>query len=280
MAAKPSVARLEVVRPDPPSEGEDVWEATPPSVGGDPGPWGNAFVALNRALVDPLGGHEFPAPPRPGSSHAHAIGYWAAALHLLIYRLGWLDPVVGLDQWQELGSPVEDIPTLLLRDIFLADGQLELLHGWLRTGPASTWATEIARTVGAGIPVLRAAERPDPELLERAELARTHNPLSGGSDSLHLGSHAMTAVDVDSEHDSAEMFRSSPGDRRAVLVLDTADGWAAQLAGWGAALPDISDRSWRVEVIVRPAGSLGTFRRSRRTGMWFQGRHRSHQLGW
>jgi hypothetical protein len=37
--------------------------------------------------------------------------------------------------------------------------------------------------------------------------------------------------------------------------------------------------SWRVDVVCQPLGWLGTFRRSRRSGLWFTGRHRWHELG-
>lgn len=269
---------LRIVREMPRRE-VDAW-GSHPAIAGDAGPWGDTTVALNRILIAPDAGHAFPPPPTPDTSLGDAIRYWAPALDLLVYRLGWLDPVVGLDRWRDAGEPVLDVPTLVLRRIYYEDGQLDLLHAWLLTGRAAVWAGQVAETVGAFSPVIRAPQPPDPHVVATAEERSMNNPLTGGSDPLHLGSHITVPVATHHEHDGAEMFRSSEDQRRAVLVLDSAAGWFAQLAGWGHDLPDLGDRSWHVEVVVRPAGSFGIFRRSRRTGMWFQGRHRSHQLGW
>ena len=43
--------------------------------------------------------------------------------------------------------------------------------------------------------------------------------------------------------------------------------------------PDAGHRSWHVDVLCRPVGWLGTYRRSRQSGVWFSGPHRYHQVG-
>lgn len=64
-------------------------------------------------------------------------------------------------------------------------------------------------------------------------------------------------------------------------MLDTYSGWYSALARLGATLPARFDgRSWRVDVVVRPIGWLGTYRQSRVTSRWFTGQHRWHELGW
>lgn len=56
-------------------------------------------------------------------------------------------------------------------------------------------------------------------------------------------------------------------------------GWFRVLIEQGNSLPDFEGASWHVEVVCKPVGSLGTFRRSRVTGLWFAGPHRLHMLG-
>lgn len=272
--------RLDVERTRPPDEGAVEWNVHTLSMTAHDGPWGTLLPDLSRILLEPGARHRYPGPPARDTAHAHAIAYWHAALELLVYRLGWIDAAKGLDAWLQAGSPVNDPATLVLRDIYSADGQLPLLHEWLRTGAAETWAETVCRAANAAPPMLPTPVRPSAEAVAMAERLDVHNPLTGGSDPLHLTTHLVDPAADDEDHPDAEMFRSDLETRRAALLLSTARGWYSQLGAWGQALPDIGDRSWHVEVIIRPSGSLGTFRRSRQTGLWFQGRHRSHQLGW
>lgn len=61
------------------------------------------------------------------------------------------------------------------------------------------------------------------------------------------------------------------------MIVTWYEGWYSQLL--------TSPRAWkgshdvRMDVIVRPLGWLGTYRKSRVTGLWFRGRHRWHMLG-
>ncbi|MCO8275239.1 hypothetical protein M1L60_32120 [Actinoplanes sp. TRM 88003] len=66
---------------------------------------------------------------------------------------------------------------------------------------------------------------------------------------------------------------------RAVLVCDSYDGWYRALSDCGLTQTR-QGASWRVDVVVKPLGWLGTYRLSRETGIWFSGQHRWHQLGW
>jgi hypothetical protein len=75
------------------------------------------------------------------------------------------------------------------------------------------------------------------------------------------------------------LIRTGPEQRRGSLILDSMVGWYRALIEAGDQLPAVGGRSWRVDVVVRPAGWLGTFRRSRTTGLWFSGRHRFHLVG-
>jgi hypothetical protein len=70
------------------------------------------------------------------------------------------------------------------------------------------------------------------------------------------------------------------GRRRPTYVGDEVSGWNTGLAVRGAELPSLPGMAnWRIEVIVRPYGFLGEYRRSRRTGLWFAGPHRYHPIG-
>jgi hypothetical protein len=100
-----------------------------------------------------------------------------------------------------------------------------------------------------------------------------HDPYHGGSNPLHLG-HCLGAFDTAGR---GQLLRSSSAERRAVLILDRARGWYNALQQTD--LPDLGQRSWHVDVVVRPLGWLGSFRKSRETGRWFAGKHSVHMLG-
>jgi hypothetical protein len=103
------------------------------------------------------------------------------------------------------------------------------------------------------------------------------SPYGGGTDPLHLSFHSCGPIEAPSGEPL--LLRGSRSDRRAVLILDAMRGWYRALIEQGATLPDGGDRSWRIDVVVRPIGTLGTYRRSRETGLWFAGRHRLHTRG-
>jgi hypothetical protein len=75
------------------------------------------------------------------------------------------------------------------------------------------------------------------------------------------------------------LLRSAEKERRAVLMADSMIGWYRALALQGGALPALGERSWHVDVVVRTVGWLGTYRRSRVSGLWFAGPHRFHIHG-
>ena len=101
--------------------------------------------------------------------------------------------------------------------------------------------------------------------------------MSGGYDMLHLSGHF--AGPLEDPPGEVHLVRTDSKRRRAVLLVDFMVGWYRALCTAGDTLPDLGERSWRVEVVVRPVGSLGVYRRSRETGIWFAGRHRYHELG-
>lgn len=97
---------------------------------------------------------------------------------------------------------------------------------------------------------------------------------------LHLESHGGHLTEpLNRAWTHTPVAHTATDQRRAVLMLDSMVGWYAELAEQGQRLPDIGSRSWHVDVVIRPVGWLGTFRRSHLTGLWFTGSHSVHAAG-
>lgn len=244
---------------------------------GEQAEWGWAIPCLYGVLASPYSNRPFPQRPSD-SSHDLALGYWSALLHLLIYSFGWARPDRGMRWWYDSGKPVDDPRLRLLKDVWDEDGQLDAFVAWL-------WTTQQLADVDAleaiaGRTIDRASVPTDQEWLnkvtEAAASAGIASPAPyGGWDPLHLSNHCSGPLaDVRS---TPTLVRSDAEKRRAVLVTDSMVGWYRVLAG--VDLPDLGDQSWRVDVISKPVGYLGTFRRSRDTGLWFSGKHRFHVRG-
>lgn len=253
------------------------WLDAPGTMTGHAGPWGHALPDLWRVLTDPTGGHRFLALPGRTSTHQDAVAYWYAVSELMIYHLGWHDPARGLDAWMAEGEPATDAPTLVLRDIFSADGRLHWLNAWFRSVRSGYWLDPISKLLDIDRPELSDRRDPDPDVLGEIDEDDINTPLVGGWDNLHLSGHLQTPALAPSRAAGTRMYWAD--DRRAVLLLDDATGWYRHLVTQAAVLPGVEDGSWEVEVIGRQAGRIGMFRRSTATGIWFHGRHRSHELG-
>jgi hypothetical protein len=102
-----------------------------------------------------------------------------------------------------------------------------------------------------------------------------------GGDVMHLRDHVTLPLAEPGHHElviGTAPTQVRPG--RAVLLLDGYLGWYSALHQRGHELSSKpGHRSWQVDVVCRPLGWLGTFRRSRRSGRWFAGQHRWHELG-
>ncbi|MBL8776735.1 MAG: hypothetical protein JNK12_12405 [Acidimicrobiales bacterium] len=152
---------------------------------------------------------------------------------------------------------------------------LDLFTAWAATGFTASPLAPLAEATGDE-PATRAATIA-PGREHDAERLQGLSPYGGGTDPLHLSAHCSGPLD-DPPGDTL-LLRSTRTERTAVLLLDSMQGWYRALTDAGPTLPPLNGRSWRVEVIVRPIGHLGTYRRSRRTGLWFAGRHRHHTPG-
>ena len=244
--------------------------------------WGIAIPWTFRALHVPRSSAVMPAPPRPGDDVFTATAYWGPLMHLLAYSLAWSRPFRGLNRWYEYDRPIDDPRFALISDIWGADGHLDWFYAWMWERDPS-WAEMFDGIADTTYFASQEPARPSVDLagmesLRRsAEAAGFPTPLVGGSDPLHLGSH--WSGPLDNQPRSSILTRTAPSKRTAVFVADSMTGWYRQLATRAAELPQLSNRSWHIEAVVKPAGWLGTYRRSRITGLWFNGPHSIHMYG-
>jgi hypothetical protein len=181
-------------------------------------------------------------------------------------------------QWYQESKPdLGDGRLKLIKQIWDYEGQLDLFAAWCWRNREATWSwsgghTQSLDAVDPGPDWWRELERRFPE--DRPKYR--HGPFHGGTNALHLG---HSAGSLSAQATGVELIRTSSSKRMAVLMVDHAKDWYGNLERLGKGLPDLGKRSWRVDVVVRPLGWLGTFRRSRCSGRWFQGRHLIHMWG-
>ena len=248
------------------------------NVFGEQAEWGFSIPWTCQVLASPRSHRPMLRAPEPGDDLLPgALAYWSSLLHLLVYGFGWSHPGRGLRWWYDAGKPIDDPKLALLSEVWGADGQLDWFAAWLwTTGACSYLCRSIGFTDDNRVKV-------DPGWLEGVEHqiseSRTPSPYGGGSDPLHLTAHIGGPMQRRVRGRSHLTLHPSTR-RTATLVTDSMTGWYGALADDAAALPDHeTGRSWEVDVVVRPVGWLGTFRRSRTTGLWYSGRHRHHVVG-
>lgn len=246
---------------------------------GEQAEWGIGIPKVFRALAAPRNHGSILAAPEPGDDISVACAYWTPLLHLLRYSFGWARPDLGLKWWYEASKPIDDPRLALIAEIWGADGRLDWFAAWLWS---DNWfgndsLLNVHSHAGQAEPVARDRNWIE-EQRRAADASGIHAPISaGGGNPLHLSSHCNGPLDGQSGN--ALLVRTRRAERRAVLLLDSMRGWYRALRQQGTTLPALGDRSWRVEVVVKPVGFLGTYRRSSETGLWFAGRHRYHRHG-
>jgi hypothetical protein len=243
------------------------------SVGEQP-EWGFAIPWVYRALASPLTGEPMPAAPRRGDPHPGTLGYWAALLHMLFFSLGWARPDRGLRWWYDAGRPTDDDRLRLLHSIWDTDGQLDWFAAWL-------WSDHVIETGGFAEATGYQDDGREVDV-DRAWIERQRDTAeAAGAFVSPFGAHLAVhwSAPLDEPRGDVFLLRSGKTDRHAVLMADSMIGWYRALALRGADLPNIPGRSWHVDVVVRPVGWLGTYRRSRVSGLWFAGPHRFHIQG-
>ncbi len=213
---------------------------------------------------------------------APVCAFWETAYYMLRHLLRWTDPGLGLRWWWLARMPhLDDERLRLLKTIWASDRDFPLFMAWCWTSAPRGWKGEATfedrrsfESFGSE-PLARVVAR---RFKENVARGTGLHPFAGeGYNPLHLG-HSCEFNGYQ-EPPLYELFRADERGRNAVLMLDRAIHWPQALAIAGATLPDLGDRSWHVHVVVKPMGWLGVFRRSRVTGLWFQGRHSVHMAG-
>jgi len=252
-----------------------------------PGPdgldaWWAHVPKLHRALANPEGGELMPAFPAPDAGLEDVIAYWFPAYYLLVQQLGWMRPDWGLKRWFDTGRATDAPELALLSSAWDDRGQLDLLAAW-------AW-TYGDKTTGMPRHALGLPDVPAPRVDPGSSWWATFNarwsqessglqldPFHGGGSNLHLERHLICGLD--GKAGSEPLLRTNREQRRAVLIVSKLIDWPAELYRRTGDLPDPGKRSWHVDVFCRQFGWLGTYRRSRETGLWFSGRHSVHMLG-
>ena len=236
-------------------------------------PWCQYIPLLHRILAASDVASAFPDVTRVATLD-QACAVWETLHYLLCDILGWRSPGIGLAWWYASGKPVFDSPHLrMVRELWDRDQQLDYYAAWSfrQSGEYSPqcsltpqhlaeyssyhdeeWWTEFLR-------------RPIPD---------RHNAFYGGTNPLHLGHSKWFG-----EETGESQLYIQASSRSAVLIVNSIGCWKHELLDAGDKLPDIGDRSWHIEIFDRQTGYLGLFRRSRISGLWFQGKHSVHLRG-
>ena len=224
---------------------------------------------VHQILANPEGNHHFPE--WLGMSDLKVLcPVWEAAYYVCRRLIGWTDVGKGL-QWfyQNELQTLSDPRLKLLKSIWNRGNHLSMFAMW-------AWTQPINRD-----PNTFRGEEFYRQFIQEFPSDIAQGPYWGGTNPLHIG-HCLgggwlsTHLPSD-ELDVRENLLSNKESRRATLILDHFRPWPEALQSAGRLLPNLGNQSWYVDVIVKPIGWLGTFRQSRVTKIWFQGKHRIHE---
>lgn len=240
--------------------------------------WCIHLPALHRALHDPHCLGDLPVFDKSFDLH-QACAYWECVYYCLSALLGWADQAKGLAKWYRAGKPVEDSAVLtFLRSFWDREQMLDSYAAWVWSrgvylpDPAAASAEEIAEKAHYG----------DAEwwqsFVSRGAVM-SHDPFYGGTNPLHLGHSEHFGFSASSSSEAACTYFHKNKSMEIVLVVSSILSWRAELQRCAMDLPAVPGKSWRVKVFDRTTGFLGEFRRSRRTGQWFIGKHSTHMMG-
>ncbi|WP_153559237.1 hypothetical protein [Roseimaritima sediminicola] len=236
--------------------------------------WCRRIPLLHQILAGSRSPKDFPDPTRALDLH-DSCAVWEPLHYLLRSLLGWSNPAQGLAWWYQNGKPITDSRLLeLVTRLWGCDDAVDFYAAWAwSSSEPATGKPQAGATFPDGSWWTQFRQRPRPSWPD---------PYHGGNNPLHLGpSDAEPFGGIEDEPDRKHawhLFHDEPT-RRAVLIVDHIGIWRDALNRADARLPDVGNHSWYVEVFDRQYGRLGTFRKSRVTGRWFQGKHRIHMAG-
>jgi hypothetical protein len=241
------------------------------------------------AVAGSLASGVMPEAPRAGGPHQQGLGYFASLQSFLTYSFAWTRHDRGLLWWYEAGMPTTDPRFELIKLVWERDGLLDRYLGWFvdrgmwDNGPR---AYEPLRQWSRRLDEQRDTLSPEMALrLNRARRAAETDDSSRSPWGMHLegGDHISAPSQAQTHGDaepSARIVAARADSRTATFVADRVTGWYSALCDRGAELPPLPAKSsWYVDVFVKPIGFMGTFRRSRETGLWFSGKHQLHAVG-
>lgn len=283
MAMDSLPSRLKIVRSEPDLRMAELsssmqWDECAKAFGDDL-PYALGIPALWRILSAPEAPAMFQRAPHKDDPQDVALAYWYPLVYMLKYSLGWARVDKGLWWWHQNGRPRDDVRLRVLADIYDADGTLDGFCAWLwsrGSGAPSSYGLEQFgwRDDGERVPA-------DPQWIEKhLEIARASgNQWVGpmGLNSLHLPGHGYRPLE--GRKGGFQHLYSDAKERRAIVLFDNMFGWYRGLNDVETFLPKLEGKSWYIEVIAKTFGWLGTYRRSRSTGLWFSGKHGIHAPG-
>lgn len=282
-----SISRVERPR-DQEFSGPEIWELT-----GGQHEWNWAIGLPYRSLAAPWTGAVMPAAPGVGDDMFDYLGYWACLQSFLLFSFGWTRHDRGLMWWYDAGKPTDDPRLELIARTWERDGMLARYLDWwmdrerwpLSGPPVEEWQPLLGEWLLR--PYDSTSITLDREWEARLSEARRHGSLDGSAcnpagmhmdEGWHVGSPAR-GREKGSKFD-AHLFAVDANKRTATYVSNIVVGWYRGLAELASELPPVQeDRSWHIDVYVKPIGFMGTYRRSRETGLWFSGQHKYHAVG-
>lgn len=247
------------------------------AVFGDSGPWTWLLAEAWQQAASPetfAGPLRRPAVPhQDAAGHYDTVAYWAPLVSLMHHGLGWRRPDLGLWRWRHEGQPFDDPILRTLDKRYGTD--LDLMLAWLTSG-----GSYLSHIPGSG--ELPALEIPL-EMKRHCDMVRSSEAYAGSfgqdSDGHHLGFHVQPVERP--EQGSVVPAAGAMIAGSAIDVIVAADRFhdAFFTLRDGGIAAQTSGRSTRVALFWPSGGWLGNYRRSRKTGLWFRGRHAVHELG-
>lgn len=247
---------------------------------GDSGPWTWLLAEAWQQAANPgifAGSRRAPAVPyEGGGGHDDLVAYWAPLISLMHHGLGWRRPDLGLWRWRHEGHTFDDPILTTLDRRYGAD--LDLILAWLTCDGSYLNDPEPVALGNPPKSTLPLDMKRHCDAVRASEAYRGHfGP--DNNDPFHIRYHVQPLPQEIEVSVVAATGAKIAGSSVDVIVTANRfhDAFAALREGRVPA--QTSGRSTRVALLWPSGGWLGTYRCSRKTGVWFRGRHAVHELG-